>query len=76
MGTGVSNVANPLFKFSTLLQLRNLWQLEIALFLPQVSQFHHYKNAWTNFSLQDKYWADFSTLEVAKCMHCIYFVTE
>ncbi len=28
--------------------------------------------AWTNFSLQDKPWAEFSTLEVAACIPCTY----
>jgi hypothetical protein len=27
---------------------------------------------WTNFSLQDKNWAEFSTLEVAACIPCTY----
>ncbi len=27
---------------------------------------------WTNFSLQDKPWAEFSTLEVAACIPCTY----
>ena len=31
---------------------------------------------WTNFSEQDETWAEFSTLEVAVCMPCIYFVME
>jgi hypothetical protein len=28
--------------------------------------------AWTNFSLQDEPWAEFSTLEVAACKPCAY----
>jgi hypothetical protein len=28
--------------------------------------------AWTNFSLQDEPWAEFSTLEVAACIPCTY----
>jgi hypothetical protein len=27
-----------------------------------------YQTAWTNFSLQDEPWAEFSTLEVAACI--------
>jgi len=28
--------------------------------------------SWTNFSLQDEPWVEFSTLEVAACMPCTY----
>jgi hypothetical protein len=28
--------------------------------------------AWTNFSLQDEPWAEFSTLKVAACIPCTY----
>ncbi len=27
-------------------------------------------NPWTNFSLQDEPWAEFTTLEVAACTYC------
>jgi hypothetical protein len=30
--------------------------------------FHGWADAWTNLSLQDKPWAEFSTLEVAACI--------
>ncbi len=29
-------------------------------------------NAWTNFSQQDKTWAEFSTLDVAERLPCTY----
>ncbi len=32
----------------------------------------HMMWAWTNFSLQDKPWAEFTTLEVAACKPCTY----
>jgi len=31
---------------------------------------------WINFSLKDKDWAEFSILEVAICVLCIYGVIE
>ncbi len=31
-----------------------------------------YAGSWTNFSLQDEPWAEFTTLEVAACIPCTY----
>jgi hypothetical protein len=35
-----------------------------------------FSQSWTNFSLQDKPWAEFSTLEVAAChaMHLLHSI--
>ncbi len=31
-----------------------------------------YDHPWTNFSLQDEPWAEFTALEVAACIPCTY----
>ncbi len=36
------------------------------------SHWQQYVKSWTNFSLHDKPWAEFSTLEVAACIPCTY----
>ena len=30
------------------------------------------EESWTNFSLQDEPWAEFTTLDVAACIPCTY----
>jgi hypothetical protein len=54
---------------------------EVSVLLASLSHFLQLENdavaekridTWTNFSLQDKPWAEFSTLEVAVCIPCTY----